>query len=154
MASNIRSIMGALRTKLQGINGSGGYVNNLSGDDQVLLGEYGHPPRVPAVAVYPVGQLGTHGLQLGRYTRTMNFQIQGWVAATSDAPSERVMAACDLLDDVMTAIEADRKLSGTVRDLIFDQVTAFNGDEAGIPGFGVIVVNLQVTWNVNSGGGT
>lgn len=154
MASRLRTILTSLKTLVQGINGAGGYVHNLSGNDQVFIGELVRPERYPAVAVYPLGQHGAHGLQLGRFKRTQNFQIQGWTQAASDSPQERVLMACDLLDDVMTAIEADRTIGGNVYDLLFLEVSAFNGDEAGVPGFGVMVCTLQLWWHTNSGAGT
>jgi hypothetical protein len=152
--SKIRGILTQLKTVLQGINGAGGYTYDLSGDDQVYIGEGLTPPRYPAAAVYLLSVQGAHGAQLGRYTRTASIQIQAWVAAQSSDPGERAMCAADLLDDIMAAVEADRKLNGNVKDLIFVQSGTLNGDEMGVPGCGIAIANLETYFTVNSGAGT
>lgn len=153
-SSKIRAILGQLKTVLQGINGAGGHTYDLSGDDQVVIGEGTTPPRYPAAAVYLLSVRGQHGAQLGRYTRIATLQIQAWTSATSSDPGERAMAAADLLDDIMAAVEADRKLNGNVKDLIFIDSGTLHGDEVGIPGCGIAIANLETYFTVNSGAGT
>lgn len=152
-SSNIRAVLEGLKTRLETINATSPYTYDLSGADRVFIGELIRPPQAPAVAVYPMDLISSHGEQLGRYRRQMTVQIQGWVRAETAKPMDRVLNAIDLLDDVVVCIETDRRLGGLIRDLIFGELRVLNGDEHGINGYGVFVTNLQVNWNANSAGG-
>ena len=50
--SKERTILAAIQTQIKNVNGSGSYTFDLSGADQVVLGEAFQPHRIPGCYVY------------------------------------------------------------------------------------------------------
>jgi len=113
MASTLRTLIARVVTDLEGVNGAGGYVYDLSDGDRV---EYGVPTgesvRVPSVYIVSVDVASdTETAGLGSYHHEVEIVLDGWVGATTDDPGARLLAATDLLDDVHTALDADEHLN-------------------------------------------
>lgn len=153
MASNARTVLANIKTALSGINGSGGgYHHDLSGAGRVQLLRGLSPAMVPGAMVYPTSFTSEHGPQLGRYARRMSVMVVGVVAGTTESPSDRALAAFDLLDDICRALESDRTLGGTVLDVIVSNCV-ISGDEADAPGLGAAYATVDVYYHMNSGAG-
>ncbi len=119
MASRLRSILEAVKTAVQAVNGAGSYVHDLSATGVVQLGE----PTIadgasgPRVWVWLDSLVGEDGPVLGERKRLAVIGIRADVPATSASHGEQMLIACDVLNDITTALDADRGLSGTVLDL-------------------------------------
>ena len=144
-------IIERIQTDLQGVTGSG-YTYDLSGSDQVVIGESFAPHRVPGVYVFPGSIKSSQGpgTVLSRYDRQMLVQIEGWVAPTTDTPGTALKGALNLGSDIMKAIENDRTLNANVRDVQMDMIS-FDGSELQRPGLGAVVVQLTVTYSETAG---
>ena len=153
MSSQIRSVVGAVKTALAGINATGAYTYDLSATDRVRIGT----PDLTG-SLYPCAWIGApelrseHGPQLGRYRRSLTIPIWGMAATTSSSTEERGLVGADLLDDLAVALETDRTLGGRVLDIIVQGAT-FDGDEVGVPGVALAVVSVEVYWHANSAAG-
>ena len=148
-----RTILSAIQTQIQGVNGSGSYTFNLSGGDQVVLGESFQPHRVPGCYVYFLGlsTAQTPGTPaLTRYDRTMTVQLEAWCAAESSAPGNAALEAVDLMDDIMRALESDRSLGGNVRDIEIS-ASSVDGQELDRPGLGLCIMQLLIRYTETAG---
>ena len=148
-----RAIMLRVQDQIQNCNGSGSYTYDLSGSDQVCIGESFAPTRVPGVYIFANGvtTAQTAGRTvLTRYDREMKIQIEAWVGATSAAPGIALLDAMDLQDDIMRALESDRSLDGNARDVEIE-ATAYDGAEMDRPGMGMAVLILTVRYTETAG---
>ena len=144
-----RTILNRIKTQISNVNGSGSYTADLSGSDQVVIGESFAPHRLPGCYIYPDGitTAQTAGRTvLSRYDRTMSVQIEAWTAATSSAPGTAL-----LQDDIMRALESDRSLGGNVRDLEIS-ASAFDGGELDRTGLGLAVLVCSPSYTETAGG--
>lgn len=154
MASDIRGIVGAVKTALAGINATGSYVHNLSATGRVRIGRptLGDGTAPPSAWV-AIGRLDSgQAPQLGRFRRDLVLDIEARAPATTLDTEERELIGSDLLDDICTAIEADRTLGSRVLDVIVTGAS-FDGDEAGIPGCAVVLAQVSCYYHKNSGAG-
>ena len=126
--SKERTILAAVQTQIKNANGSGSYTFNLSVP----------PAQTPGTTV------------LTRYDRTMNIQIEGWVAAENSTPGNAALEAVDLMDDIMRALEADRSLDGNVRDIEIS-ASSLDGQELDRPGLGLCILQLVVRYTETAG---
>jgi hypothetical protein len=145
-------IIERIKADLEGVTGSG-YAYDLSGSDQVVVGETFAPHRVPGVYIFP-GQVRS-GQSAGKtlltsYDRTFNLQIEGWVAPTTDTPGEALKAALNLGSDVMKALENDRSLNTNVHDVEMSMI-GFEGAALQRPGLGAVVVECVITYRETAG---
>ena len=148
-----RTILNQIKTQIGNVNGSGSYSADLSGSDQVCIGESFAPHRLPGCYIYPNGintSQAAGRTVLTRYDRTMSVQIEAWTAATSSAPGTALLDALDLQDDIMRALEADRSLGGNVRDIEIS-ASAFDGHELDRPGLGLCVLVCSISYTEVSG---
>lgn len=154
MASKTRSVLAAVRTALATINGASGYVHNLSATGRVRGGRpTASDGTSPPCAWVALGRLtSSHGPQLGRYQRNLVIDLEARAPSTADTTEEREAIAADLLDDLATAIETDRTLGGLVLDVIVEGAT-LDGEECGIPGIAVALVQVSVYWYADSAAG-
>ncbi len=153
MASDTRAIVGAVVSALQGIDGTGSYVHDLSGTDRVQIGRpTPESQRLPGCWVAIASLDSEHGPELGGYLRRLVVEVEARAPATADTTSERTLIAADLLDDVAAALEADRSLGGRVNDLLLTGI-ALAGDEAGIPGVALAMARVEIEWWATSGAG-
>ncbi len=151
--STERTILAAIQTQIQNVNGSGSYTFNLSGTDQVVLGESFQPHRVPGCYVYflNVTTAQTPGTtRLTAYDRTMNVQVEGWCAAENSTPGNAALEAVDLMDDIMRALEADRSLGGSARDIEIS-ASSLDGQELDRPGLGMCILSVVVRYTERAG---
>lgn len=152
------AILDQVRAELAKINGLGVYHHDVSGIDQVQIGAFAEPPRVPFVSVSLTRATSSdsEGTPLGMWTRTLEISIIGWVAATADTAADRTREAVRLLDDIMRALEANVSLNDGTRDLVhtmdIDGV-AFDGDLEGAwaAGFGIAAAVLTVSYRMTTG---
>lgn len=146
MASDTRTLLGRVLTQLRTINGAGGYVNDVSATDHVSLNAGVTPDLLPSLGVFleSVRSEQVAGREpLGFYRRNWRIQILGFCQSNSDANGDRLLAATDLLDDISTAMEADRFIGGSVSDLIVHG-EAFSGSEDDMPtGVATALVTLE-----------
>ena len=148
-----RTILNQIKTQIATVNGSGSYTADLSGSDQVVIGETFAPHRLPGCYIYPNGITTTQAAGrtvLPRYDRNMSVQIEAWTAATSSAPGTALLDALDLQDDIMRALESDRSLGGNVRDLEIS-ASAFDGHELDRPGLGLAVLICSIDYTEPGG---
>lgn len=153
MASQVRAVVGAVKSALQAMNGTGAYTYDLSGTSRVRIGVPDLTSSFyPRAYVALDNLVSTHGPQLGRYKRTALINVWAFCASTSSDTEERGLVATDLLDEICTALETDRTLGMRVLDIIIQGAT-FDGDEEGIPGAAVAVAQVEVYWHANSAAG-
>ena len=148
-----RTILNQIKTQIATVNGSGSFTADLSGSDQVVIGESFSPGRIPCAYIYPNGITTTQAAGrtvLTRYDRNMSVQIEAWTAATSSAPGTALLDALDLQDDIMRALESDRSLGGNVRDLEIS-ASAFDGHELDRPGLGLAVLICSIDYTETGG---
>ena len=155
MAATARTALSNIKTRIAGITTGGGFHYSLDGADQVVIASPIHPERVPAV--YLDVQSVTSALAEGKthlnaYTRTVVYGFLGFVASNTDSPSDRTLAAMDLLDDITARLEGDRGLSNTVFDLVVVG-TAFDGAAEDLPSLGVVAGTITIWWRTAAGQG-
>jgi len=155
--STARSIIENIKSQIAtNVNGAGSYTYDLTGTDQVVIGESFQPHRVPGAYVFFGGgsTAQTAGTTvLTRYDRTMLCQVEGWVPSDSAAPGEAALDALDLCDDIMRAIETDRTLgllSSGVRDVEI-AYNAVDGQELDRPGLGLCILQVTVRYVEKAG---
>ena len=146
MGSRVRDILGRIKTDLVGINGTGSYNYDLSGDNQV-----------PCVYIYSDGMDTTQAAGrtiLTQFDRTLRVMCVGYIAATNDDPEELHLRTWDLLADMQRALEADRSLGPPAAPLCDDlelSMVATDGAQVGRPTMGIAVVALSVSFRQDSG---
>lgn len=151
MSSKSRAIVAAIKAQLATIDGTGDYVHNLSLPGRVKVGRPPQQPTLPCVWIAVASLESSHGPQLGRYRRDLVLDIHAR-AKSADSTEERGMVALDLLDDILAALEVDRRLGGLVLDVIGTGMS-LDGDEAQIPGCAVAVAQVGVYWHTPSARG-
>lgn len=94
-------VSAAIRGALEAMDGFAG---------SVARGRFSDPPggSLPFAALSPPGVSSTQGPVLGRYTRTVVYDLQVWAAAQSADSDVQVDEAEALLDAVLTALERER----------------------------------------------
>lgn len=154
MSSTVRAVMGAVKTALATVNGSGSYTYDLSATDRVKIGRPSLTESLVPCVWVSIGQLESdHGPQLGRYTRRLAIDLEGRVALDGgNTAEERELEAMDLLDDVCIALETDRTLGGRVLDLIVEGTTVGAGATANSQPARVFA-QVVVYWHANSAAG-
>ncbi len=155
--SRERNIVNRLKTDLEGINGSsGGYTYDLSGDDQVIIGDQFNPIRLPCLYLF-IGTTTTEQAAgrtlLTQYDRTMTAFVVGFVQATNDNPGELMLRALDLQSDIMKCLESDRGLNGYCSDLEVAGQT-YLGGELDLPSLGIAALEVKITYRQDAGTGT
>ncbi len=148
MPSKERQILEQLRTQIRNVNGSGSFTNDLSGADNVVFGDRFTPEVLPCcylnlLDVNTAQAAGTTALR--RYDRTMQVQIEAWTPVTTSAAGQALLEGCDLMDDVMRAIEADRSFSNLVRDVEI-RASAFDGQAHERPGLALAILIATITY--------
>jgi len=113
MASTLSGAVSALVALLQGIDGSG---DNLDVGGRVTVGPVTQSAAALALFVHSFSAPRTLETSLGRYRQYLRCTIEGVVGAGYATPILRVQAAMDLMDDVITVIDANRTLTSTVLD--------------------------------------
>ena len=159
--SRERDIVNQLVSNLEGINGSsGGYTYDLSGGDQVIVGDQFNPIRLPCAYVFvsrtdTVQDAGV--TRLDQYDRTMIAFVVGFVQATNDNPGELMLRALDFQSDIMKCLESDRSLGngGTVLcdDLEVSGQT-YRGADLDVPSLGIAALEVKITYRQVAGTGT
>ena len=155
--SRERNIVDRIKTTLSGINGSsGGYTYDLSGDDQVIIGDQFNPIRLPCAYVF-VGNTQTAQTAgrtiLRQYDRTMTAFIVGFVQAGSDNPGELMLRALDFQSDIMKCLESDRSLNNNADDLEIAGQT-YRGAELDAPSLGIAALEVRIFYRQTAGTGT
>ena len=156
MGSKERNILGAMKSQIANIDGTGTFTFDLSGTDQVVIGATMTPDRIPAAYLYASATQSTISpgrTVLRNYDRTLLVQIEAWVTATTDAPGESHLRALDIQDDLFKAIESDRTLGGQVDDVILSGQT-YDGEALQRPGLGLAVVICQCSYREVGGTGS
>ena len=145
MASNLRSILGAVKSAISAVNGAGGYTYDLSATGVVQIGEPtpADGPQPPRVWIWVDAVIGEHGPELGGYKRSATINVRAEAASTGSSREDHLLAACDLLDDVSVGLQIDRTLVGRVLDVLISGAP-LSGAELGIPGAAVAVLALEV----------
>ena len=148
-----RTIMERVKTQLQNINGSGSYTYDVSGSDQVVIGQTFSSGRVPGCYLFTNGTTTKQEAGrtvLTRYDREMKVQIESWVPSTSATAGTALLDALDMQDDIFRAIESDRSLGGNVRDVELEGST-YEGAELDRPALGMVVVILTIRYTETAG---
>ena len=142
--STLRSVRDAIATALADVNGTGSYTHDLTG--AIVTGpQLFTDMSLPAANVHSPRWSSTSGLQLGWRTRTIIVDVLGRIGASSDSSGDREGNACDLGDEMTTALEADPTLGGVVHDL---EITGGSVDGASLDLYELGVCLLTVTTTV------
>ena len=159
--SRERDIVEQVVSNLESINGtSGGYTFDLSGGDQVIVGDQFNPIRLPCAYVFvsrtdTIQEAGV--TRLDQYDRTMILFVVGFVQATNDNPGELMLRALDFQSDIMKCLESDRSLGngGTVLcdDLEVSGQT-YRGADLDVPSLGIAALEVKIKYRQIAGTGT
>lgn len=152
MASVLRQALAAIKTAIEGIDGSGDY-NNSFANAEIMYGwqltSPGHSEI--GVCIDCDGVASTTGPNLCQWTRASDVAIGVWQPT---ARQEALLNAADLMDDIMMAIESDRTLglySVGARDVSVEG-EAFRGDDVGFKGHAYALIRVRFTYAVSTGG--
>jgi hypothetical protein len=143
--------MAALKTQIAAtVDGTGTYVYDVSGTDQVVHGQAFQPHRLPGVYVFFISATSRQDggrTVLTRYDRQLLAQVEGWVPTDSATPGEAMLDALDLGADIRRALESDLTLGSIaqVRNELID-ITATAGDELDRPGVALCVLRVRVDY--------
>ena len=153
MPSRERQILERVKTQIQNVNGSGSYSYDLSSSDRVVFGDRFAPELLPCAYINLIDITTAQDAGrtvLTRYDRTMQIQIEAWTAVTSSTAGQSILEGCDLMDDIMRALEADRSLDGNVRDIELS-ASSLDGQELDRPGLGLCILQLVVRYTETAG---
>lgn len=149
--STRRTIAAALITRLQLINGSGGYTLDLTGDDQIRQTIEIEAIRkdVPVVH-FDIGNFSSSNagqMALGYRSRRLLVTVWGFVPSDLADGTDTALEGSDLEDDLMRAIESDVTLGSNVHDVIIDSATV-DGNEVhySLGGTSVVVMQITMVW--------
>lgn len=150
MGSTEKTILQRLQSNLQAIDGTGAYNFNFSAADSVIIGtlHVGTAPRAPGIYINPlrINSSRNAGRTLLRnYDREATIQIDVFVPRTAETSENAVLAAVDAVSDVMRAVELDPTINGVARDVELD-VTAYDGEQVNLPGYGIGTIQLFVEY--------
>jgi|15BtaG_2_1085339.scaffolds.fasta_scaffold00097_44 hypothetical protein len=154
MAAKLVDIWDTLVTQLQLINGSGVYTHDLSGSSPTRVGRVrlSSPPVEPPFAVVVLDEVPSrHDVVLGKYRRDLVFTIVGWAQSAGDSDELRQEAACNMLDDILRAVESDRTLGGEVYDVLCHGRSFVASEPETGALYGVAVVRAEAYLRVSSG---
>tara|TARA_Y100000401_G_scaffold116630_1_gene122896 strand:- start:3912 stop:4388 length:477 start_codon:yes stop_codon:yes gene_type:complete len=157
--SRERNIVNQIVSNLEAINGSG-YTFDISGTDQVIIGDQFNPIRVPCAYVF-VSSVDTNqepGVTvLTQYDRTMTLNIIGFLNATNDDPGELMLRSLDFQSDVMKCLESDRSL-GNGGSVLCDDLEVsgrtFRGADLDLPMLGIAALIVTIRYRQDAGTGT
>jgi len=154
MASTLAGLIATLKADLARPNGAGSYVHDLSGSDQVKIGEYGRPWRTgKAVACLWLDELGSDfDAALGRYARRARFRWRAWAPLTTDDLEVGETTAADLLADLLLAFEVDRKKSIGATLMIAEGAAFVGSIEGSGLRFAQVAGRLDLTYRLTTGG--
>ena len=157
--SRERNIVNQVVSNLAAIDGSG-YTFDISGSDQIIVGDQFNPIRVPCAYVFvsKVDTVQEAGItRLTQYDRTMVLNIVGFVNATNDSPGALMLRSLDFQSDVMKCLESDRSLDngGTVLcDDIEVSGRTFRGADLDLPMLGIAALMVTIKYRQDAGTGT
>jgi hypothetical protein len=144
VSTRFQAIVEAIVTALEGIDGAGDYVHDLSGDGAVIVGDFQAVPDPPFVQIPSISWSSAFdGAPLTQYARQLIVGLYGFVASSDGTMEARTYSSFDLLNDITLALEADPTLGGLVISMIVQAGAAgFDGPEdlAGLAGVYVEVV--------------
>jgi len=157
--ATLAKVLNGYKTALALPDATGDYTYDLSGGDRVVIGGAEWPPAsVPMVYTMETSVTGEHGSVLGSYHRRVSIVTMAVVAADGETPEAHVLAASELADDLLRAIEAGRSdASGVfavagIRDIIVKNLTvAASSMVLGEPGFGVVVFTATIDYVASTG---
>jgi len=155
MGSTAVTIWKALATAINADHSVSG-THDLSATDAVRRGRFMQPGVVPSVWIAAPVITTEPDSQIGDFKRLAVFDVVGYVAGTSRAPSSRADQALELAHDVMTAVEnASRTAGGSLRSTAYNiscELTGFDGDEGDLaPGYGVCIGTIEIEYTKDRG---
>ena len=153
MPSKERQILERVKTQIQNVNGSGSYSYELSSSDRVVFGDRFAPEALPCayVNLIDINTAQDPGRTvLTRYDRTMQIQIEAWTAVTSSTAGQSILEGCDLMDDIMRALEDDRTLNNLARDVEI-RASAFDGQAHERPGLALASIVCSIFYTERAG---
>lgn len=167
--SDTGRIISAIADLLAGIDGTGSFENDLSGEDQVL--HYAPPATGPdrSPSVYIFGaQLDSSpegkSLVLGHFERSLTINFEAYANVDTSTANTPLEAAYSLLEDIQLVLESTRvpgqKMLGldqagdpVIRDFTISQ-GALDGNQLSneLFGWGVVAGVVVVNWHRRRGG--
>ena len=152
-----RQIMEGLKSQIATtIDGTGSYVYDVTGSDQVVISKTFQPERIPGVYIFfdGVPSRQTAGSTvLSKYDRTVRVQIEGWCPTDSSAPGEAALDALDFAEDIRRAVESDRAIglyASGVRDVNVD-IRLLTGQGLDVPGLALCVLSVDIAYSETAG---
>lgn len=153
MAASTIAVWDALLAALAGVDGSGSYTHDLSGAGRVARVRVAQPLISGAFVTCVFDDAPSrHDIVLGTYRRDLQFTIVGWGVTGADTDEARQEAACNMMDDVMRAVEADRSLGGLVYDVLCHGRSFIGSDAESGAQYPVAVIKVEVHLRVGTGG--
>lgn len=158
MTTNAETLIDAVVTVLQTVNGAGGYTYDLSGSEGVLEGEPGEADGVgPSVWIWP--EITTDDALLLTVDRvTLTLHLRGRVASTAGTVKSRARAAIRLFSDVQRALTASFS-AGTLNNLSLIRSARLTGRTqrghalAQLTSYGEFYADLVLTYAAPFGSG-
>ena len=148
MAGEVQAVYDALVAMLESIDGTGSYTYDLSAavERRRFTGQTTSVPRAYLSPSEPFCQYAVDGFaELGSYALTMQFDLVIAVSAgAANTPENKLSAAVLAVDDVLTAIQADRSLGQTALDVV-PVLGSIDGAEVGASSLGIAYGLLTVT---------
>ena len=126
-------------------SGFSGY--NLSATGSVIIGDPMTAPMVPCVSITYIDTIEQQGRSLGRYSGTIRYQANCF--AGGESLQSRISNCLNLAADISKSITSDRSLglsAGTIEDCLVNR-TALDGEEYGVPGVGIALLEIQVNFS-------
>ena len=78
------------------------------------------PPKLPGVAIRPVGWSSGYDAPLTGYSRPVVVQVEVYAQIAADGEQAAIQAVARLTEDVLHALESDRGLGSGTSALVFD----------------------------------
>lgn len=151
MSSPASQLLDHIVTRLSAVNGTGDYIHNLSGTDQVQIAQppASTPRTLPVAYIYDMDISSEPGASLPQFIHTLQVSILGMTAAATLTESALVKAAADLASDIHRTITADRSpnVTGAVSvDVRTTSAVAASGPQTAYKGVGLVAVIVTIRY--------
>lgn len=156
MAMTRRGLLTALQTVIASISPSGGYTHSLTGTGAVVIGApINLEPSPPQAWIFTEEGNETFGHHFAGYDCHLKVAIQLFVRPTAGDTDSRILAACDIADDVVKMLRtqntrSDGPLGLRAAGMLpmtagFDVMTD-DGSAAGWDTLGLAMVRCEFQW--------
>lgn len=147
MKTRVADILAAVVASIGQIDGEGDYTHNLATHGQVKVGTFDAPPASPPFVAVQLEEVSTAvGAPLSSRTWTATLRLAGWTHGAPKHAGDRMVAACDLLDDLRLALLADPMLGGLTLDMEVAAAPFLGEGQRQAAAWGRVEMVLKVLW--------